>query len=170
MGRKEFETSLQTGPHAGLARLVGEWSGKLRVWFEPGQLAEETGVRGSFRSLLGGRFVLHEYEATCVGETQQGLAIHGYHLDRHRYESAWIDSFHTGTQLMFSTGFPMAALHSVLGSYGGESDGEPWGWRTELDLKSADQLLIRMYNVTPQGEEGLAVEFDYRRVHPVRPL
>lgn len=170
MGRKEFEASLQSGPHADLARLVGDWTGKLRIWFEPGQLGEESSVRGSFRSVLGGRFVIHDYEGSCMGDVSQGLAIHGYHLDRHRHESAWIDSFHTGTQLMFSTGVPMAALHSVSGSYGGESDGEAWGWRTLIEMKSTEQLLITMFNITPQGEESVAVEFDYRRVHAVRPL
>lgn len=170
MGKKEFEASLQQGHHADLARLVGDWSGTVKVWFEPDQLASEGSVRGRIRSVLNGRFVIHEYEAQCMGETENGVAIHGYHLDRHCYESAWIDSFHTGTQIMVSRGVPTAVLHSVTGSYGGESDGEAWGWRTEIELKSADRLLIRMFNITPQGEESLAVEFDYQRVDGARPV
>lgn len=170
MGNKQFEASLQSGHHAELAHLDGDWSGTIRVWFEPGKPASDGALRGRIRPVLGGRFVIHEYEGECMGEPHQGVAIHGYYIDRNRYESAWIDSFHTGTQMMFSTGVPMATLHSVLGSYGGESDGEVWGWRTEIEKKSADHLLIQMFNVTPQGEQSLGVEFDYRRVHASRPL
>ncbi len=170
VGRKEFEASLRIGHHADLARLVGGWSGTVKTWFEADQLAGEGSVRGRIRSALGGRFVIHEYEAQCLGETENGVAIHGYHLDRHCYESAWIDSFHTGTQIMVSHGVPRAALHSVTGSYGGESDDEAWGWRTEIELKPTDRLLIQMFNITPQGEDALAVEFDYRRVRGSRPV
>lgn len=170
MGKKELEASLESGHHADLARLVGDWSGSLRVWFEPGELVSDATVRGRIRSVLGGRFVLHEYESQCMGEAEQGIAIHGYHLDGHCYESAWIDSFHTGTQIMLSRGVPMATLHAVTASYGSESDGAAWGWRTEVEKSSGDKLLIRMFNITPQGEESLAVEFAYRRVHAARSL
>lgn len=170
MGSSAFEKSLQSGHHADLVRLAGDWAGKVRIWFEPDQLGDESTIRGRIRPVLGGRFVIHEYETRSMGETQHGFAIHGYHIDRQRHESAWIDSFHTGTQLMFSTGLPLAALHEVTGSYGGESDGQPWGWRTALAMESPDHLVIAMYNVTPQGEESLAVEFDYRRIHASRPL
>lgn len=170
MGNKALKASLATGHHADLAALVGGWSGRVKVWFEADQLASDGVVRGRIRTVLGGRFVIHEYEAQCMDETEHGVAIHGYHLERECYESAWIDSFHTGTQIMISHGIPRAILHGVTGSYGGEIDGEAWGWRTEIDLKSADHLMIQMFNITPKGEEALAVEFDYRRVHGARPL
>lgn len=167
---RALETSLKSGHHADLARLAGGWSGTVKVWFEPGQLISEGAVRGRIRGVLGGLFVVHEYEAKFMGETEHGVAIHGYHLDTKRYESAWIDSFHTGTQIMVSRGVPKSTLHAVTGSYGGEDDGDTAGWRTEIELKSVDQLMIQMFNVTPQGRESLAVEFDYRRVHGARPL
>ena len=77
MGRKEFETSLDRGHHAELAQLVGDWSGSLRVWFEPGQPASDAAVRGRIRSVLAGRFVLHEYESQCMDEAEQGVAVLG---------------------------------------------------------------------------------------------
>lgn len=170
MSKKALEASLQAGHHADLARLSGGWSGTVKVWFEPGQLISEGAVRGRIRGVLGGLFVIHEYEAKYMDETEHGVALHGYDLDASRYESAWIDSFHTGTQIMFSRGVPKATLHAVTGSYGNENEGETAGWRTEIELKSPDRLLIQMFNVTPQGRESLAVEFDYRRVHGARPV
>ncbi|KRB99897.1 hypothetical protein ASE11_09575 [Hydrogenophaga sp. Root209] len=60
--------------------------------------------RGSIRVLLGGRVRLHEYTGHCSGEPMEGVALIAHHLDERRYESAWAESFGTGTSIMFSTG------------------------------------------------------------------
>jgi Protein of unknown function (DUF1579) len=52
----------------------------------------------------------------------------------------------------------------VLGHYRGHSGEAPWGWRTTVELRDANQLVITSYNITPQGEETTAVEIDYRRI------
>ena len=170
MTKNALEASLQTGHHADLARLSGGWSGSVKVWFESDQLVSDGAVRGRIRGVLDGRFVIHEYEAKYMGEIEHGVAIHGYHLDARRYESAWIDSSHTGTQIMVSRGVPKASLHAVTGSYGADNHEGAGGWRTEIEMKSTDRLLIQMFNVTREGNESLAVEFDYRRVHGARPV
>ena len=97
-------------------------------------------------------------------EPHQGVAILGAHLDAGTFETAWVDSFHTGTNVMFSTGTSQAPRYSVLGSYGDRQQGPRWGWRTEVDQPDADSLVITMFNITPQGEESRAVETRYRRV------
>jgi hypothetical protein len=81
-----------------------------------------------------------------------------------RYEAAWVDSGHNGTAIMFSESEPtQTGPVNVLGTYGGHDGGETWGWRTELEFPQDDRLLITMYNITPQGQEAKAVEFDYAR-------
>jgi Protein of unknown function (DUF1579) len=163
MGAKEFAASKSDGMHRKLAALIGEWQGTTRVWFEPDKLAEEAPIRGTIKSILDGRFALHEYASTFMGKQQLGLAIYGYHLDRERFETAWVDSGHNGTAIMFSTSERGAAEHSVLGSYGDGNGGPDWGWRTVIEPIANDRLLITAYNVTPDGQESKAVEIDYRR-------
>lgn len=164
MGSKEFEASKAEGAHRRLADMAGDWEGSFKLWFEPGDPACESTQRGTIRSLLGGRFLLHEYETEMNGDPVSGVAIYGYHLDGGTWESAWGESFGTGTQLMFSTGRagPQSAF-GVLGSYGDGQGGPDWGWRTEIEQPDADTLVIVMTNITPQGEEAKAVETRYTR-------
>lgn len=170
MTEGQWQASLRDGRHADLARLVGDWSGRLRTTLEAGEAGSEGSVRGSIRALLGGRFVIHDYESTVAGELQQGLAVHGYNLERDRFETAWIDNLHSGTQLLFGSGLPVDSLPAVSGSCAGEGDGETAGWRTEWQMTSRGQLLIRLFKIPAHSEAFLAAEFDYRRVHAVRPL
>lgn len=162
MGKKEFEASKAGGAHRRLAAMAGEWEGTFKLWFEPGDPVCESKQTGSIRSVLGGRFLLHEYETEMNGEPISGIAIYGHHLDGGTWEAAWGESFGTGTQLMHCTG-PAAGGFNVLGSYGDGRGGPDWGWRTEIEQPDADTLVIVMTNISPNGEEAKAVETRYAR-------
>lgn len=163
MGKQAFEASLADGVHARLATMAGDWEGRFRLWFTPDELACEAPQTGRIRSVLGGRFLLHEYRTRFNDEPIEGIVMYGYHLDEDRWESAWVESFGTGTNIMFSSGSGNDANPDVLGSYGDGKGGPRWGWRTRLEQPDPDTLVITMFNITPQGEEMLAVETRYAR-------
>jgi len=54
----------------------------------------------------------------------------------------------------------------VLGGYTYVSEqGETrWGWRTEIDVVSDDEVRITAYNISPEGEESKATETNYHRI------
>lgn len=166
-----LEQSKQDGPHALLARMVGKWQGTARTWFEPGKLGDEAPIKGETRLVLGGRFLMHEYEGGMTAGDMRGVAIHGYDLTAQRWETAWVDSAHNGTRIMLSVGESGgdAGKPMVLGSYQAPP-GPDWGWRTTLELRGPDQLVITHYNIAPnEGPykdvgEYTGVEIDYRRV------
>ena len=165
MGRAEFETSLREGGHKALAAMAGGWQGTTRVWFEPDQPpVMEVAQRGTLRSVLSGRFLLHEYSYGEGEQAGEGIAMYGLHLDEGQYESAWVDSFHTGSSIIFSTAGDDGGGFKVLGSYGDGRGGPRWGWRTEIAQPSADELVVTMFNITPDGEETRAVETLYARL------
>ena len=163
---EKFETSKETGAHFQLSRLVGEWEGTTKLWFEPGKLADESPVRGNMRLVLDGRFILHEYKGSQGGKPLEGIAFYGFHLGLNKFQSAWIDSFHTGSAIMFSEGNKGENNISMLGSYAYVTPEieQYWGWRTTIEMISDDELLIIAYNVTPEGEEAQATKTVYKRV------
>lgn len=160
-----FEQSLENGIHFELSKLAGSWEGTAKTWFEKDELADESPVKGSIKAILGGRYLQHEYQGSWGGKPLEGMAIIGYSFDEQKFQTAWVDTFHMGTGILFSQGDAMEHGHSVLGSYGGVAYKERWGWRTETVLTADDQLIFTAYNISPEGEEVKATETIYKRLN-----
>ena len=146
-----------TTPHHFLAKLSGNWRGTSKLWLEPGKLTDEAPLVATIQLLLEGRFALYLYQTSIEGEVQHGMFTFGYNTTLEQFEASWVDSFHTGTAIMFCTGKATENGFSVTGSYPDPTGGPDWEWRTEVEL-SDDQLSITAYNISPEGEEARAAE------------
>ncbi len=155
-------TSLEQAAGELQARLVGSWHGRARLWFEPGEPAEDERVEGEIRAIAGGSWVRHDYSTTINGQPAHGSALVGFLAQPGTWQVAWVDGFHTSASgIMLSAG-PAAETDTrigVLGSYEA-GDGPAWGWRTEY-VPGDGALVVRHFNVSPDGGEELAVQFDY---------
>jgi hypothetical protein len=162
-------------------RLAGDWSGTDRLWFRPEELANESPASVYARPTLGGQALVYEYGWSMGDDEHHGtLLVTPVDVG---VEVAWIDTFHTsGTIMALTTAAlgrsglgpvgdtgPDAATPAfdVLGSYGGDGsygDGVAWGWRMRLVLVDHEHLVLSHWNVTPEGEQLLAVLGEYERV------
>lgn len=162
MAEDKFKTSLESGNHHKLSQLAGDWEGTACVWFEPEKIGDESPVEGTIKPILGGRFMLLEYIGAFMGKPTGGMMWIGFSIAEEKYQCAWIDTGHMGTGIMLSEG-ANGTDFNVLGSYGYAGMADRWGWRTTVELKDANTLIINAYNISPQGEEQKAVETVYTR-------
>ena len=163
---QKLENSKASGVHKALHRLVGNWQGIAKTWFDPAKVEDESAISGTIRPVLDGNFVLHEYKSSFKGKPLEGMALIGYHLDLQQYQCAWVDSFHNGSAIMFSQGKRGDGDMNVLGSYAyvtPETE-QHWGWRTQMEMVSDNELVITAYNISPEGEETKATETIYKKV------
>jgi len=151
-------------PHQFLAQLVGGWAGKTLTWLEPDGIPRQAPTQGSVQLVLDGRFVLYLYQSSMDAQPQHGLFTFGYNTTLDRWEASWIDSFHNNTAIMFCTGRQVDNGFFVLGNYPDPTGGPDWSWRTEVYLLDREHLLIRAFNISPEGAESKAVETQLNRV------
>ena len=151
-----------------LDAMVGEWQGRYRVWLEPPAVHSDCRSMLHIEPLLKGRFISADYdwasggaaegaESSAEAEPQSGSFMLG--LTRGgEWQMAWVDSWHNGDSILFSTGGPAPKVTGVYAP-----GAEPWSWRTEFELREPDRLVITADNIAPDGKEEIATEGDYRR-------
>jgi hypothetical protein len=164
MSKSKFEISKESGPHLRLASLVGSWDGNTRTWFEKDILADESAMQAKITLLMEGRFLNYEYKGVLNGKPYEGRMTWSYDLGNEKCQCSWVDTFHMGTAIMHSEGQETGNGFAVTGQYGWIGIGEPWSWRTELEIINSDQFIIRAFNISPAGDEAKATETIYHRI------
>ena len=142
--------------------LIGEWRGTKQLYLEPPPTPPlSSPSKLSVKPVAGGSFLQFDYDWIYEGEAQAGLLLFG--CDEENVASAaWIDSFHMSSKIMSCTGGADDGSAELRGSYAAPP-GPDWGWRITLRSVSPNELTIVMHNISPEAQEDLAVQIDYRR-------
>jgi hypothetical protein len=91
------------------------------------------------------------------------MILLGYDVKEGTATGAWVDSWHQSSKVMaFQGTIESTGTIDLRGSYEAPP-GPDWGWRIVINAPSDDNLKLVMYNLSPEGEEELAVEANYKR-------
>jgi hypothetical protein len=146
---------------AALEALEGKWRGRTKL-IVPNEEERESSIRLRVRRFAGESFIRIGYRWKYDGQEQDGLLALCLEMRKERWVGVWADSWHmsnTFMQLEGRLGIPI----ELKGSYEAGPGQPHWGWRIQIDPASSRSLTIKMWNVTPGGEEQLAVDSALKR-------
>lgn len=140
-----------------LAALVGRWSGDNAVWLEAGAEPLRSSASAEVSVEAERQALRVRYHWTDGGRPQSGILLLVGDATLTAWAGSWTDSWHLAHQLMDLRGTGDASSVSVRGTYAAPP-GPDWGWRIALEPDDADRCTLRMFNITPDDQEVLAVE------------
>lgn len=143
--------------------LTGKWKGTNKLYLSSDRESmrqSDTSAAVSLKS--NGQFLGIEYTWSYNGEPQEGLLVIGSDAKSDATQVVWTDSWHMSHKFMVCDGrADEDGSVNVKGYY--QVPGHPdWGWRTQIIPEDASFKLV-MFNVSPEGEEELAVESSFVR-------
>lgn len=139
----------------------GTWQGTNRLHL-PDVPTRDVPSSAAIELVAQGRFCTISYTWNFDGEPQDGLLLIGQGSDEHAITAVWVDSWHMGDAAMQCLGQSVSDTQiTVHGTFAVENSPD-WGWRIDL-LTNQEAVQIVMYNLSPDGDEYLAVEASYAR-------
>lgn len=142
-----------------LKDLVGDWSGSNRLHlgdWHPVKPIHDSDATAAVRERIGGQFVEIAYTWEHEGKPCEGLLILGGDSKTEAVNAFWTDSWHMAHRVMLCEGSNVDGNVLVRGNY--KVEGHPdWGWRTEI-IPGENNFKYNMYNISPEGDEQIAVE------------
>ena len=143
---------------------LGEWTGTnmLRLsWLNPSEF--HSAGQLSVAALGRDKFLTFRYTWSHENTAHEGFLLLAYDAKQAVAAASWVDSWHQSAGILNCLGtIDATGIIDVRGSYPAPPDPD-WGWRIVITANEADTLQITMYNVTPAGEEDLAVQATYTR-------
>jgi len=149
-----------------LKDLTGPWQGTYQLQDPYNNLAVDSASTAIVTPLLGGRFVRLDYTWEYENQPQEGSILWGHEGDSDTITAYWIDSWHVGDKVMVCRESDHdRSIISVLGGYSAPP-GPDWGWRTTIEpTEDPTGFRMTMYNITPDGQEDLAIGVTYKKAY-----
>lgn len=82
-------------PHKKLAELTGTWDATTSMMMGPGVPPSTSKGTTTYKTVLGGRFVMMEMKGEMMGMPMEGVGFLGYDNVNKKYTMFWIDNFGT---------------------------------------------------------------------------
>jgi Protein of unknown function (DUF1579) len=150
-----------------LEKLFGTWSGNSWLWLTPDEDPLECLSTADIGPICQGQFVRTSYTWEIGGKPQDGVMIFGVDADASLANAVWLDSWHMARQIMVCDCIRNETCVVIMTGTYPAPPGPDWGWRIEIQSSLRDSFTIRMFNISPEGQDALAVLGEYQRQESV---
>jgi hypothetical protein len=155
------------GPqHEHLAKGVGVWQGKTKMWMTPEMTEPQTSeCTSTITAMMDGRFTKCEIEGDMPGMGPfNGFGLYGFDNVSKKYQSTWIDN--CGTGMMNGTGELSSDGRTLtwVFNYNCPITKKPTTMREVERYTGKDTMTLEMYGVDPKsGKEFKMMEIAFTR-------
>ena len=156
-----FGTYLKVSVPEKLSVLIGNWRGvnRLHMPWNAQDPLHESQATAEVRTRSGGQILEIAYTWNYEDTLREGVLQICCEGKGSAVTASWTDSWHLAHQLMHCEGLETEnGGISVTGAYK-VAEHPDWGWRTEI-VPGSDSFRYLMFNISPRGEEDLAVEME----------
>ena len=113
------------------------------------------------KMIMGGRYLVENFEGTSMGMPFQGMGLTGYDNIDKKYKSVWVDNFGTGIMMMEGDANDMGGLTM----YGKMNDpmGGVMHMKGVTSQHDKNTVNFEMFTKTPDGGWDKMMEIIYNR-------
>ena len=158
-----LKMSTPGAPHEGLAKSVGTWDAKVKMWMDPAAPPEESTGTSVNTMILGGRWLEQRYTGSMMGQPFEGVGYTGYDNYKKEYVGTWMDT--SSTAPMMTTG--QMAADGKSATFTGTMDdfmtGKACQMKEVLTFTDADHQTFEMWASGPDGQMYKNMEINYTR-------
>lgn len=148
--------------HKKLEPFVGTFDVEVTWWMDPSQEPSKSKGKSKHTWILGGRYLLQEFEGSMMGAPFTGQGVTGYDNFRKEYFGTWIDSM--STSIMVSRGQVEGDTWTYTGSMDDPMSGQTMEVTEKIILHDNDHHVMEMWMPGPDGKSFKNMEIHYRRV------
>ncbi len=150
--------------HKQFEKMVGVWDAEAKFWMNPAAPPQTSTGVSNFKTILGGRYLVHEYDGTAFDAPFKGMGITAYDKFRQEYIDVWFDDMSTGMMISRGTADKSGKVITYHGTMDDPMSGtKDMPVRTVITAVDDDTQKMQMYYVNPDGEDFMNMEIVYTR-------
>ncbi len=144
--------------------LSGEWKGTKSLYLngESGPV-RESGSRLTIARAARDCYLMLAYTWKFEADPHEGILLLGYDEAARAATAAWGDSWHMSRKIMHCAGTITASKTFTVNGYYEAPPDPDWGWRIAVEIRGENSIALVMHNISPAGQEDLAVRAVFAR-------
>jgi hypothetical protein len=163
-----WQKAMTPGPeHEAMARLAGTWTVTGKMWMKPDLPPTESTGTSTFRSAMGGRYLIEEFSGSSPMGKFNGMGILAYDNTSASWQHVWFDDM--STALMVSEGKTRDGVTTLQGEFACPIKEGMVKMRMVMKPVSDNERIFEMWATNPGEKEYQSMVLTYKRDGAAKP-